>query len=123
MTLLAMGAAETGAPITLQLVVMTTAAIAFAPMMQCRPQLFDFVGLSALLLLLARDSYRRAERLWLAIPIFALWANLHGGFFVGLAALAVYTAVAAIEDLAAGKALGVRYALAALPPAASLRHC
>ncbi|HZZ07818.1 MAG TPA: hypothetical protein VFE43_04705 [Candidatus Binataceae bacterium] len=106
MTLLAMGAAETGAPITLQLVVLTTAAIAFAPMMQCRPQLFDFVGLSALLLLLARDSYRRAERLWLAIPIFALWANLHGGFFVGLAALAVYTAVAAIEDLAAGNGLG-----------------
>jgi len=106
MTLLAMGAAETGAPITLQLVVLTTAAIALAPMMQFRPQLFDFVGLSALLLLLARDSYRRAERLWLAIPIFALWANLHGGFFVGLAALAVYTAVAAIEDLAAGNSLG-----------------
>jgi hypothetical protein len=33
MTLLAMGAAETGAPITLQLVVLATAAIAFAPMM------------------------------------------------------------------------------------------
>jgi hypothetical protein len=71
-TLLAMGAAETGAPITLQLVVLTTGAIAIAPMMQFRPQLFDFVALSALLLLLARDSYRGAARLWLAIPIFAL---------------------------------------------------
>ena len=104
-TLLAMGAAETGAPIPLQLVVLTTGALALAPMMQFRPQLFDFVALSALLLLLARDSYRRAGRLWLAIPMFALWANLHGGFFVGLAVLAVYTAVIAIEDLAAGDGL------------------
>ena len=104
-TLLAMGAGETGAPIPLQLVVLTTGAAAIAPMMQFRPQLFDFAGLSALLLLLARDSYRHAGRLWLAIPIFALWANLHGGFFVGLAVLAVYTAVTAIEDLAAGDGL------------------
>jgi hypothetical protein len=105
-TLLAMGAAETGAPIPLQMVVLTTGAVALAPMMQFRPQLFDFVALSALLLLLARDSYRRAGRLWLAIPIFALWANLHGGFVVGLAVLALYTAVIAIEDLVAGDGLG-----------------
>jgi hypothetical protein len=104
--LLAMGAAETGAPIPLQLLVLTTGAAAIAPMMQFRPQLFDFVALSGLLLMLARDTYRRAGRLWLAIPIFALWANLHGGFFVGLAALGVYTAVAAVEDLAAGDGLG-----------------
>ncbi|MGH7915085.1 MAG: hypothetical protein ACREPW_10620 [Candidatus Binataceae bacterium] len=105
-TLLAMGAAETGAPIPLQLVVLTAGAIAIAPMMQFRPQLFDFVALSALLLLLARNSYRRAGWLWLAIPIFALWANFHGGFFVGLAVLAVYTAVVAVEDLVAGNGLG-----------------
>ena len=104
-TLLAMGAAETGAPMPLQLIVLTTGALAIAPMIQFRPQLFDFVTLSALLLLLARESYRRAGRLWLAIPIFALWANLHGGFFVGLAVLAVYAAVTAIEDLAAGDGL------------------
>ena len=105
-TLLAMGAAETGAPISLQMVVLTTGAVALAPMMQFRPQLFDFVALSALLALLARDSYRRAGRLWLAIPMFVLWANLHGGFFVGLAVLAVYTAVIAIEDFVAGNAPG-----------------
>jgi hypothetical protein len=105
MTLLALGAAETGAPMPLQLIVLTTGALAIAPMIQFRPQLFDFVALSALLLLLARESYRRAGRLWLAIPILAFWANLHGGFFVGLAVLAMYTAVTAIEDLAAGDGL------------------
>lgn len=104
-TLLAMGAAESRTPIRLQLLILATGALALAPMMQFRPQLFDFIALSALLLLLARDSYRRAGGLWLAIPIFALWANLHGGFFVGLAVLAVYAAVAAAEDLAAGKGL------------------
>jgi hypothetical protein len=104
-TLLALGAAETGAPIPLQLIVLTAGALAIAPMVQFRPQLFDFVALCALLLLLTRENYRRAVRLLLAIPIFALWANLHGGFFVGLAVLAVYTAVPAIEDLAAGAGL------------------
>ena len=92
----------------LQMVVLTTGAAAIAPMLQFRPQLFDFVALSALLLLLARDSYRGAARLWPAFPIFVLWANLHGGFFVGLAALAVYTGVAAIEDLAVGEGPAVR---------------
>ena len=38
--------------------------------------------------------------------MFVLWANLHGGFFVGLAVLAVYTAVIAIEDFVAGNAPG-----------------
>src|SRR5579871_5010727 len=60
MTLLAMGAAETGAPVMLQFVVLTIDALALGPMLQFRPQLFDFFALSALLLLLARDTYRRA---------------------------------------------------------------
>ena len=32
----------------------------------------------------------------------ALWANLHGGFFIGIATLALYSVVAALCDLAAG---------------------
>jgi hypothetical protein len=119
-TLLAMGAAETGAPIALQMVVLMAAALGLAPMMQFRPQLFDFVALSGLLLLLVRDSYRRAGRLWLAIPIFALWANMHGGFFVGLAALAVYTAVIALEDFVAGDGLGRAMRLGGVTAACAL---
>lgn len=98
MALLAASAAETGASIALQQIVLTAAALALGPIMQFRPQLFDFLGLSALLLILARDTYRRAGPLWPAIPLLALWANLHGGFFVGLAALAAYAALAAAED-------------------------
>ncbi len=105
MTLLALASAETGASIALQQIVLTAAALALGPMMQFRPQLFDFLGLAALLLILARDSYRRAGPLWSAIPLLALWANLHGGFIVGLAALAVYAVVAAAADGFAGAGL------------------
>lgn len=98
MTLLAMGAAETGAPVMLQFVVLTIDALALGPMLQFRPQLFDFFALSALLLLLARDTYRRAGGQWIAMPIFVLWANLHGGFIMGLAVLALYTATVAVGD-------------------------
>ena len=87
------------------MIVLTTSAVALAPMLQFRPQLFDFIALSALLMLLARDSYRDARGLWIAVPIFALWANLHGGFFIGIAALAMYTLVIAIEELVAGEGL------------------
>lgn len=105
MTLLALGAAETGASINVQLVVLTIAGIGLAPMVQFRPQLFDFMCLSGLLLLMARDRYRGSAPLWIALPIMVLWANAHGGFFVGLAALAVYAAVVGMEDLAAGRGL------------------
>jgi hypothetical protein len=94
--------AVTGAPVTIQLAILFAAACGFLLQAQFRPQMFSLVLLGALLVLLARDNYRRDARLWLAVPLMALWANLHGGFFIGIAALALYSAVAALGDLAAG---------------------
>ena len=94
--------ALTGAPPTVQLVILFAAACGFLLQAQFRPQMFSLVLLGALLALLARDNYRRVARLWLAAPLMALWANLHGGFFVGIAALAVYSAVVTLRDLVAG---------------------
>ena len=34
--------------------------------------------------MLARDNYRRPARLWLIVPMMALWGNLHGGFIIGI---------------------------------------
>ena len=51
-----------------------------------RPQLFAMVLFAATLWL----AHRRREHpraLWLAVPIAALWANLHGSFFLGPAVL------------------------------------
>ena len=102
--MMALAAAETRASVRIQLVVLTTAGVALIPMMQFRPQLFTFILLSALMVLLARDSFRPpSASIWLAVPIFALWANTHGGVAAGLAAMALYAGVRGVEDLAGGR--------------------
>jgi hypothetical protein len=93
--------ASTGAPPAIQLTVLFAAACGFVVRAQLRPQMFSFVLFGALLALLARDNYRRDARLWLMLPLMALWANLHGGFLIGLAALALYSAVVFLQDIAA----------------------
>ena len=65
-------------------------AVALMPLMQFRPQLYTYILLAALMALLTRDNYRRSAPLWLAVPMFALWANLHGGFVIGVGSLALY---------------------------------
>ena len=99
-SLMALAAAETRASVRIQLAVLTVAGVALIPMMQFRPQLFTFMLLSALMVLLARDSFRPSgASIWLALPIFALWANTHGGVAAGLAVLALYAGVRGLEDL------------------------
>jgi hypothetical protein len=61
-----------------------------------------------------------AGRLWLAIPLLALWANMHGGFFIGIAALGTYAAVSGLEDVMAGRGYGRAIRLAAITGAATL---
>jgi hypothetical protein len=100
-TFLAIAAAETGAPVIIQALVMLSVAVLLDPMMQNRPQMFDFLFLSAILAMLTRDHTRGRAPLWLAIPMLALWANLHGGFFLGIVALAIYSVVVGAEELRA----------------------
>lgn len=54
-----------------------------------RSALFALAFFPLLLLLL-----HEGRRLWLAVPLIALWANLYGGVLVGWALLAVYVVVA-----------------------------
>lgn len=89
---------ESGASEAAQLVVLVLSAVAIAPSMQFRPQIFTFALFAILLYILARDSYCRGGGLWLAIPMLALWANLHGGFIMGLAALGTYACASAACD-------------------------
>lgn len=63
-----------------------------------RPQMLTFVLLA--LLLLGLDAHRQGEmpRLpWLLPPLFALWANLHGGVVVGVLLLTLWTAGELLE--------------------------
>ena len=100
---LAASLAETGSSTLVQFAVLVGSAVVIKPQLQFRPQSFTFALLAVLIYLLTRDAYRRTGRLWLAIPILALWANLHGGFIMGIAALGTYSAVSGLQDFIAGR--------------------
>jgi hypothetical protein len=118
--LLARGESETGAPETMQFCVLIASAIALGPELQFRPQLFTFIFLSATLWMLARDNYGSRAHLWLMVPIMVLWVNFHGGFFIGLVTLCVYTAVAVMRDLYEGRGWNHGVKLVALTICAAL---
>jgi hypothetical protein len=120
MMLLSSGMAETGVALIVQALTLLVAALALIAHMQFRTFLADDVLLAVLMAMLARDSYGRHAPLWLVVPMLALWANLHGGFFVGLLAMGLYTAVRGVQDLAAGKGITATVRLAALTSAAVL---
>jgi hypothetical protein len=76
---------------------------------QLRPQVFTYAMLGVIAWMLAHDNFRGRAPIRFAIAMLALWANLHGGFIVGLAALGVYASVAGARDLWCGR--GLRRAL------------
>jgi len=117
---IALGLAETAAPPRVQRAVLALTAVALLPQIQFRPQLATFVLLSLILMMLARDTYRSGSRLWPMVPIFALWANLHGGCLIGVAAIATYTAVAAAAELLRGQGMTRGIRLAAITAACTL---
>jgi hypothetical protein len=65
-----------------------------------RPHLFTLLGAVVLMSLLERGEER--PRTWGYVPLFALWANLHGGFLFGLVLIAVYLLGALLEAFAPG---------------------
>jgi len=73
-----------------------------------RPQLFGMVLFAATLwLVVARREHPRT--LWLVVPIAAVWANMHGSFFLAPLLLGL----AALEDLAEHRPADARGTLAA----------
>ncbi len=93
---------ETAAPLFAQVSILLIVALVLLPVMQFRPQLFDFLSLSAIIALLSRHNWRGSAPLWLAIPIVAVWSNLHAGFFVGIVVMGVYGATVLLADVMGG---------------------
>jgi hypothetical protein len=120
MALLAVGVAETGAAPALQFGVLLAAAFGLQLQIQFRPQLFDYIFLSALLALFARARRRGHAALWIVLPMMLLWANLHGGFFIGIVVLGLYAGAIGILDLCEGKGVSRGLRLGALTLAALL---
>jgi hypothetical protein len=78
-----------------------------------RPQLFGMVLFAATLwLVVRRRDHPRA--LWLVVPIAAVWANVHGSFFLG----PVLLVLAALEDLAERRTGDARRSMVAAAAAA-----
>jgi hypothetical protein len=100
---LALALAEIDSPLTLQFPTLLVAAIAIAPQMQFRPQLFTLAMMSVLLAILTRYTYRGTAPLYFVIPMLWLWANFHGGFSIGLAALAIFSSVRVTTDVMGGR--------------------
>ncbi len=96
---LAIGISATGASSRAQRLTLITTAVALATQMQFRPQLFTFMMLSVVMALIAIEIYRGGANLWPLIAMFALWANLHGGYTIGLGAMIIAAAVLFIQGL------------------------
>ncbi len=112
---LAYALAQTGAAARVQRIVLFLVALALAPNMQFRPQIFSFAILAFEMALLARETYCGPSRsLWLLVPVFALWANLHAGFVAGLAAMGVFAAVTGLADFRRSGAMGRGLVLCAI---------
>jgi hypothetical protein len=78
-----------------------------------RPHIFTLLFLSISMWMLENDRERPSRRIWLLVPLTAVWTNMHGGF-LGLIAVLGLTAVGtAIEVwLGSGRTIrdAVRYA-------------
>ena len=64
-----------------------------------RPHLFTLLLLPASLWLVEADRRKNTAWVWLLVPTTMLWANLHGGFLVLIACLALLVAGSAAEAL------------------------
>jgi hypothetical protein len=64
-------------------------AFASAPSWGVRPQVLTLL-LASLLLLILERSYERPLLLWLAPPLMLLWVNLHAGYALGIALIALF---------------------------------
>lgn len=54
-----------------------------------RPHVFTLLFLAVAVWMIERDRREPSHRIWLLIPLMALWSNLHGGFFVVFPLLAL----------------------------------
>lgn len=77
-----------------------------------RPHLFTLLLLPICMWLLQRDREKQSGLVWLLVPLVAIWANLHGGFLVFLACIALLVVGSAIESVRSGssRTLTWRYA-------------
>jgi hypothetical protein len=63
-----------------------------------RVQMFSLILFPLLLVLLRADQHHPSRRIWLVLPLLALWANLHGTALAGLAMLYLYLSFSLVRE-------------------------
>ncbi len=105
LALVARAARRQGASLTTLSAVLVLVSINLTADWTVRPQLFSFAFFGLLVCLLDQafagwpQQQPRLRWLWFAPPLFAVWANTHGGFVAGLAVLWAYVGCRGLEFL------------------------
>ena len=86
-------------PILLRAFVLLLAATTSAVYWSARPQMLSFALAGLFVWILERSRAGDRRLLWILPPAMALWANLHGGFAIGLMLLGLYLAGEVLELL------------------------
>ncbi len=71
-------------PLLLRGFVLVLVATASSVIWSPRPQMLSFVLLGVTGYVVYLLKWQRVNRLWMLIPLFVLWANVHGGYALGL---------------------------------------
>lgn len=75
-------------------------SLAMGPTIGVRPQIFTFL-LAGIFLKLLEDFQKdeKNRRIWLLVPLMAIWVNLHAGFGAGIVIIGVFIAGISIDKL------------------------
>ena len=91
MTVLSRDARAAGANTRATSAVLLVAAVGALPSLAiARVQMFSLVLFPVLVMLLRAEARSPSRRLWLVLPLLALWSNLHGAALLGLAVVLAY---------------------------------
>lgn len=86
-----------GQPRTIGWTLLLVSLAAFPTLAIVRVQMFSLVLFPGLVALLRAEARRPSTRIWWALPLLALWSNLHGAALSGLAVLWAYVLLSRIR--------------------------
>ena len=75
-------------PVLFKSFLLILASFVAAPVWVARPELGSYVLISVVGYILYLYKWRKRDRLWVLVPVFILWANLHPGYVYGLMLIA-----------------------------------
>lgn len=85
-------------PVSTSAVLVAVAIGAATPLLIARAQLLSLLPYAVLLVLIRRQHDHPSPAIWWAVPLLALWGNLHGAVLAGVAVLGCYLAFSRLRQ-------------------------